>query len=233
MPKEWNRFLDGAEGYDRRIRTVFPCYDVMRTAINAILRATLSNQAELLIVGAGTGEEILHLAESNPDWRFTAVEPSSPMLDVARSKIKASGLSHRVRFHRGHVATLEADTRYDAATLALVMHFIPDDSSKLSLLESIAMRLRAGAPLVLLDVCGDLSSARAELLLAGWKQHQHLEGLSWAEVEQRSRKRMADYEIVTPDRVQELLVEAGFGRIEHFFQVFMLSGWIASKKQGT
>lgn len=38
----------------------------------------------ILIVGAGGGMETRSLAEAQPDWRFTGVDPSPAMLDLAR-----------------------------------------------------------------------------------------------------------------------------------------------------
>ncbi|WP_286079900.1 class I SAM-dependent methyltransferase, partial [Agrobacterium sp. MS2] len=40
--------------------------------------------ADILVVGAGGGLEIRAMAEMRPDWRFTGVDPSPAMLDIAR-----------------------------------------------------------------------------------------------------------------------------------------------------
>lgn len=61
----------------------------------------------------------------------------------------------RVQLYRGYVDSLPEAKIYDAATLLLVMHFIPDDGSKLLLLQNIAKRLRSGATFVLADLHGD------------------------------------------------------------------------------
>ena len=55
------KYAKGAAGYDDRIRNPFPFYETIHTATNAILRGILGAQSELLIVGAGSGAEILKL----------------------------------------------------------------------------------------------------------------------------------------------------------------------------
>ena len=55
--------------------------------------------AHVLVVGAGGGLEIRAMAEARPDWRFTGVDPSSAMLDVARQT--TSACAERTQFILG------------------------------------------------------------------------------------------------------------------------------------
>ncbi|WP_430512089.1 class I SAM-dependent methyltransferase [Pannonibacter phragmitetus] len=43
--------------------------------------------AHVLVVGAGGGLEIRALAQAQPDWLFTGVDPSPAMLDIARQTL--------------------------------------------------------------------------------------------------------------------------------------------------
>lgn len=56
--------------------------------MNAMLRGLVRSDGQLLIVGAGTGAEILEFGKTNPDWRFLGVDPAQAMLDVAKEKIE-------------------------------------------------------------------------------------------------------------------------------------------------
>ncbi len=84
MDFQQEKYAKGAAGYDERIRNLFPFYETIHTAINAVLRGVLGAESELLIVGAGTGAEILELGKSNPGWRFLGIDPAKPMLNLAR-----------------------------------------------------------------------------------------------------------------------------------------------------
>jgi tRNA (cmo5U34)-methyltransferase len=151
------------------------------------------------------------------------------MLDIASERIRAAGLSDRVSLVKGSVGKLPKDTLYDAATAAMVLHFVPDDGGKLTLLRDTATRLKPGAPLVLMDLHGDLSAPESKLLCEAWKHQQNLAGLKWEEVEQGMTARMKTVHFVSAARIEQLLAEVEYQRIQRFFQNFLLGGWIAFK----
>jgi tRNA (cmo5U34)-methyltransferase len=229
MEFQQEKYAKGAAGYDGRIRNTFPFYETIHAAINAILRGVLGAESELLIVGAGTGAEILELGKTNPGWRFLAVDPAKPMLDLAKEKIEAAGLTDRVSLINGFVGDLPIGKLYDGATSAMIMHFVPDDGGKIEFLRAIASHVKSGAPFVLMDANGDLNAPESELLIEAWKQQQVLAGVKWEEVESGMKERMKAIHFVSSKRIEQLLTEAGFHRIQRFFQNFMLGGWIAFK----
>lgn len=229
MDFQQEKYAKGASDYDERIRKLFPFYETIHKAINAALRTVLGAESELLIVGAGTGAEILELGKTNPRWRFLGVDPAKPMLDLAKEKIRAAGLADRVCLFNGLVGDLPIGKLYDGATAAMIMHFVPDDGSKIEFLRAIAAHLKSGAPLVLMDVNGDLNAPQSEATIEGWKQQQVLAGVRLEEVESGMKERVKAIQFVSSQRIEQLLAEAGFHRIQRFFQNFMLGGWIAFK----
>jgi tRNA (cmo5U34)-methyltransferase len=229
MDFQQERYARGAAGYDERIRKTFPFYETIHTAINAVLRVYLKPESELLIVGAGTGAEILELGKTNSSWRFVGVDPAKPMLDLAKEKIEAAGLTDRVSLFNGLVGDFPIGKLCDGATSAMIMHFVPDDGGKMEFLRAIAAHLKPGAPLVLMDAIGDLNAPESELMIEAWKQQQSLAGVKWDEVESGMKERVKTIQFVSSKRIEELLAEAGFHRIQRFFQNFMLGGWIAFK----
>jgi hypothetical protein len=111
----------------------------------------------------------------------------------------------------------------------MILHFVADGGGKLKLLRGVASHLNADAPLILVDVHGDLTTPQSQLLRESWKHQQNLTGLTWQQVENGMRERMQGIRFVSADRIEQLLAEAGFHRVQHFFQVFMLGGWVAFK----
>jgi tRNA (cmo5U34)-methyltransferase len=229
MDFQEERYAKGAADYDRRIRSTWPFYEAIHPAMNAMLRGLLPADSELLIVGAGTGAEIIELGKSNPSWCFVGLDPAQPMLDLAKDKIEAAGVTKQASLFRGYVDELPIGTFYDGATLGMVLHFVADDGAKLKLLRGIASRLKLGAPLVLMDAHGDLSTPEFQLLLDAWKHQQNLAGVEWEEVESSMKERMPAIHFVSSNRIEQLLAEAGFRRIQRFFQMLILGGWIAFK----
>ena len=229
MDFQQERYAKGAAGYDERIRKTFPFYATIHTAINAVLRVYLRPESEILIVGAGTGAEILELGKTNPGWRFVGVDLAKPMLDLAKEKIETAGLSDRVSLINGFVSDLPIDKLCDGATAAMIMHFVPDDGGKIEFLCAIAAHLKSGAPFVLMDANGDLNAPESELMIEAWKHQQNLAGVKWEEVESGMKERLKAIHFVSSKRIEQLLNEAGFHRIQRFFQNFILGGWVAFK----
>jgi hypothetical protein len=64
MDFQQEKYAKGAAGYDGRICKLFPFYETIHPAINAILRGVLGAESELLIVGAGTGQRSLNSAKA-------------------------------------------------------------------------------------------------------------------------------------------------------------------------
>jgi tRNA (cmo5U34)-methyltransferase len=151
------------------------------------------------------------------------------MLDLAQEKIEAAGLADRVCLFNGFVADLPIGKLYDGATAAMIMHFLPDNGGKIEFLRAIASHLKSGAPFILMDANGDLNAPASELMIEAWKQQQILAGVKWAEVESSMKERIKTIHFVSPSRMEQLLAETGFHRIQRFFQVFILGGWVAFK----
>jgi len=89
-------FDDGrAERYDRIISRIVVGYEAMhRLARAAVLLEPEVRQ--VLVVGIGTGEETVALANDLPDATFVGVDVSADMLALAREKIAVAGLDGRV-----------------------------------------------------------------------------------------------------------------------------------------
>jgi tRNA (cmo5U34)-methyltransferase len=215
--------------YDDFVRRSIVGYEALHTMVLALLQSRLGDIAQLLVVGSGTGAELLTLGSAMPDWAFTGVDPSEQMTRLAGEKVETAGLAGRVRLHTGTTASLPADEMYDAATLILVMHFVADQGPKLDLLRSISQRLRPGACYVHVDLHGDTQSAGFRQLMAAWKNFQLLMGVSAEQAEVVQRAAIESHHFISEQRTLALLGEAGFGNVERFFQGFVTAGWIAQK----
>ncbi len=126
------------------------------------------------------------MATLEPTWRFTAVDPSEPMLGAATQQLAANNLLDRTSLHLGHVEDLTADESYDAATLIGVLHHLEGDVAKRQILRSIRAHLKPGAPLI---VAGNQCAyASQPLLLAAWGQRWRQHGASPDEVKAKLGK---------------------------------------------
>ncbi|MDB5363587.1 MAG: Methyltransferase type 11 [Rhodospirillales bacterium] len=216
-----------AAEYDRQARVALAGYEAMHELGACCLAAALGEGGErsLLVVGVGTGQEIVTLGTFEPGWRFTAVDPAAPMIALARDRLGAVGLLERTDLIECGVEALP-ETPHDAATLIGVLHHLPDAATRAALLGSIARRLKPGAPLIL---GGNYRSYDSEpLLRAAWRQRWRQQGAA-AETADAQFARIAQG-VVPPASEAEvfrLLAEAGFVEPVRFFNSLFWGGWIA------
>lgn len=160
-------FDQQAPNYDAQWAKTAPIRDALLYLLDAYF-ADLPENAHVLGVGVGTGVELVHLAQSHPGWRFTAVEPAAAMLDACRKRAKAEGFAERCEFVEGHVEVLPARKAFDAATCFLVSQFILDASARSQFFAQIQQRLKPGGLLASSDLASNISSPEYEVRLKAW-----------------------------------------------------------------
>lgn len=217
--------------YDESIRQFCAAYESIFTMTYSFLSSMIKDDAEVLVVGAGTGMEICTFSSKSPNWQFTGVDPSSEMLSIAKSKIERMKIVNTINLFDGYTHDLPEGSLFDGATCILVMHFLPDDGSKLYLLKSISQHLKSGAPLVLVDGFGIKNSEGFNKTVLAWKRFAQTMGVDYQIVEDGfSNQILKRIQFVPEDRIIYLLNEAGFEKPHRFFTSFLYGGWIATKK---
>lgn len=222
-----NQLFPNSE-YDAIVRMVIPGYEALHTMAKSFFHSKLLEKASLLIVGAGTGMELVALGKSNPKWHLLGVEPSTSMLAIAQQKIEQHGLSDRIKLHHGYTHELPANPLYDGATCILVMHFLPDDDTKLALLKSIAQHLKSGAYFILADMFGE-GTETFDQLTSVWKIHGQEMGMNLKKLTEMLEAASKGIHLIPEERVFELLQSVGFGNIVRFYTALWYGGWIATK----
>jgi tRNA (cmo5U34)-methyltransferase len=221
-----------ANEYERQSRIGLAGYDSCHELAACMLAATLGtgSVAQILVAGAGGGaKEIVTAGALEPGWRFTAVDPSQPMLDLTIARLNESGLSARTEVHLGYVDDLPFEKRFDAATLIGVLHHLQGDDAKLAILRSLAARTKPGAPLIL--ACNRHAYASQPLLLSAWAERWRMHGASPDEVQAKHGKILQGADPPASDAaVAELLAQSGFERPTLFFSSLFWGAWLALRR---
>ena len=209
-----------ATHYNDRITRLVPGYELLHQLTNAQLKATLKDNAHILVVGAGTGKEILALAALNPTWQFTAQDTSSDMLAIAKQAFEEHGISKRVIVIEGELDKLS--TKADAALCLLVMHFLKDDGSKKQLLKNIKANLNKGANLFISDLMKPETDFEREAQITVCADL----GLSDAGQAYTAQNLESEFYPLDRMRFSELLNECKYGIPKLYFKALGFSGYV-------
>jgi tRNA (cmo5U34)-methyltransferase len=219
-----------AAAYDERIRRLAPGYDVLHDALASVAGSLLGDDAHVLVVGAGTGTEIVRLAQVRPGWRFIAVDPSTEMLDQCRKRIEAEELGPRVEYRCDRVEALSEVSRFDAATSMFVAHFIQDRDAKRRFFRAVARRLQPRAPFLLADLYKCSSGEALEQLTAAWRRAVRRAGMDAEVVENAFDRMERQIDFVPEDELARILDETGFSAPTRFYQCFLWGAWWSQKQ---
>jgi tRNA (cmo5U34)-methyltransferase len=221
-------FDQQASSYDQQWSRLAPINGALHLLTSAVL-SQLPATAHILCVGAGTGAEILALAERFPEWRFTAVEPSTAMLDVFRRRAEKQGIASRCVFHPGYLDSLPSKGPFDAATAFLVSQFLLERPVRVTFFKSIAERLRPDGVLVSSDLAGDVTAADCQDLLDVWFRVMSGGGMSPEGIEKMREAYRRDVAVLPPQDVAGIIALAGFDSPVLFFQAGMIHAWYAKR----
>ena len=216
-----------ASGYDGKLARMAPINHGLYFLLEAVL-ADLPRDARILCVGVGTGAELIHLAGVFPSWHFTALEPSSAMLDTCRKRVGEAGVASRCSFHQGYLDSLPADELHDAATCFLVSQFILDTQARSDFFRQIADRLVPGGILANADLSADVASQDYDALLAVWQRVMATSEVSTEALDRMKSGYAKDVAILPPDDVALIIERGGFDRPIEFFQAALVHGWVAT-----
>jgi tRNA (cmo5U34)-methyltransferase len=211
-----------AAKYSPFIRKSIPGYDDMHQMAASIIRSRAPEEARVLVVGAGDGQELLCLKRSGPSLRVTGVDPSVDMLGVARARLAEQGF--KADLHAGPLSTLGETAPFDAATAILVMHFVEGMEGKLGFLREIAGRLRPNGVYLHVELCLEAD------FQDDWNRFQLDKGRSEDELREHNIRRTNSIFPVSPETAERLFADAGFERATTFFKAFNFHGWVMERK---
>lgn len=179
--------------------------------------------ALVLVLGAGGGLELKALADAQPDWRFTGVDPAGPMLELARQTLGAE--AHRAELIEGYIDAAP-EGPFDAATCLLTLHFLVRDE-RVRTLREMHRRMTPGAPLVVAHASFPQDEPSRSRWLERYAAYAVASGADPEQAEQARAAVAASLAMLTPEEDEACLREAGFRDVEQFYAAFTWRGWVA------
>lgn len=221
-------FDQQAVGYDKRQEKMAPILNGLRFLLEPLF-ADVPVEAQILCVGVGTGAELSYLAQKFPQWSFTTVEPSGPMLDICRHKAEEEGFASRCFFHEGYIESLPGNMLHDAATCFLVFQFILEPEARSNFFRRIADRLKPGGILVSSDLSQGASPDDYEALLAAWFRMTTTTDASPEGIARMRATYSRDVAVLPAPNVASIIQAGGFDAPVQFFQAGLMHAWFSKR----
>ncbi|SFP51898.1 tRNA (cmo5U34)-methyltransferase [Variovorax sp. 770b2] len=209
--------------YAEKTARIVPGLHDLQTMAALLVAEHAPESANVLVIGAGGGMELKALAQAHSQWRFVGVDPSQPMLDLAAATLGA--LAERVQLHHGYTDTAPTGP-FDAATCLLTMHFVPVEERKSTLME-IHRRLKPGAPFVMAHLSFPQAPEEREVWLSRYVAFAVASGVDAQNARKAASAIGSTLPLLSPEREEELLVEAGFANVRLFYAGMAFRGWVA------
>lgn len=215
-PETISRYQDTAQAK-------VPGMAALHRMTHVLLAEAVPPEGEVLVLGAGGGLELRAFAQARPGWRFVGVDPSAPMLDLARETLGPD--ASRAVLVNGTIDDAPLRT-FDGATCLLTLHFLAPDV-RLQTLRELYRRLRPGGVLVVAhhsyspeDSMRWLRRSAAFASASGVLTGQDEAGIAT----------MAARLPAIPEKDEVALLEkAGFVEVELFYAALSFRGWVARR----
>lgn len=223
-------FDQQATVYDDNWQKVAPIKDAMHLMLGAAF-SELPDDARILCVGSGTGQEVLYLAEMFPNFNFTLVEPAPTMMQVCRKNIIERGFESRCEFHVGYLESLPAMPMHQGATSILVSHFLMDECARIAFFAEIAKRLVVGGRLFNADLIADTQSDDYPATLNFWMSVMQQTGMDEAKKQEIKDTYERDVAILDSDKVMNIIKAGGFKNSIRCFQTGMIVASVSESEK--
>lgn len=219
---------DRAKLYDQGNSHLIPILANLHYIIRIVLSELPSN-SKILCVGAGTGLEIIELAEAFPKFTFVAVEPSESMLQVCQEKLQNLNLIDRCELICGAINDVPETCDYNAALCLLVLHHTSlEDRTKI--VTGILRRLKTLGYFICAEISYDHSSKAFADIVEKWKSLIRKSGAPEDKIQNLPKMMREHLFVQTPSEVESMLIANGFIEPIQFFQSLLIRAWYSQKK---
>ena len=217
-----------AANYQRLAAAAIPGREGLYRLCSACM-SRLPENARILVVGCGTGEELVLLASTLPYAEFEAIDPSEAMLKVCAGIVEKQQLTDRINLHHSTLEEFSSKRPFDAATSILVSQHITSDTLAQDYFNQIAAILKPGGLLYSADM--HISNGQnQESLIQLWHRNLIMSGIDSDLADGMRSKIQSEITIRKEKMVSGFLENAGFENILRPFSSLLYGAWSASKR---
>ena len=216
-----------AENYTQLADAGIPGREGLYRICKAIL-TELPQGSKILVVGCGTGDDLIPLAKALPTSSFIAIDSAESMLDFCQERIKSEGLLERVTLHAKSLDSFQSTDSFDAATAILVSQHLAEDSEASEFFCQIARLLKPGGCLYSADLHIAAGQDR-ERLLDLWRTQALMSGIEVNLVESLLLRFSSDLRPREESTILNFLHSAGFVNVLKPFSSLIYGAWVSQR----
>lgn len=209
--------------YGVGLRRSVPGLDDLHQMARLLVAEHAPDDAHILALGAGGGQELRNFAMAHPNWKLTGVDPAPEMLRLAKKTL--GPLMSQVELVEAYIDGAP-EGPYDGAVAFLVLHFL-DPKERLRTLVEIRRRMKPGATLVVAHSSFPQRPDRRKLWLSRYAAFAVSSGADSEQIETARKNIEESATILMPEHDEAILREAGFNDAELFYAAFSWRGWVA------
>jgi len=218
------QFNNSAEKYDKRRKTIIPCFDDFYYRSVSLLKFYKENFVNIVDLGAGTGLLTKVIFEMYPNAYFTLIDISANMLKIANERF--NGLEKFKFLECNYVEDIPTNN-CDLICSALSIHHLEQDE-KQKLYKNVYSKLIENGCFINLDVFIAKSEKINILYNSWWYNYVKNSGITQEEEKVWRESLKIDKENTIEDTI-EMLKKIGFKNIECIYN-FMKFGVIVATK---
>jgi tRNA (cmo5U34)-methyltransferase len=186
----------------------------------------LPSDARVLVIGCGTGEELITLAKALPHATFVAIDPAEPMLTLCAKRVADERLSDRITLHNSTLADIASPYAFDAATAILVSQHLSSDAEAQAFFQQIADLLKPGGLLYSADLSIGTGQDR-DSVFALWRNNVITAGIEPEMADGMLQKIKSEIRPRDEAVITGFLQTAGFANIFMPYRSLMYGAWAA------
>lgn len=215
--------------FDNMLRRSIPQYDSMRSACLDLAHRYIRPETDVVDLGCSRGEALAPLVHSYADQnRFIGVEVSAPMLQAARERFAPLIASGRVQILDMDLRHLYPECSASLTLSILTLQFVPIEHRH-RVIQKAFNHTVAGGALIMVEKILGRSADLNETMVHVYLDMKARNGYTEEEIE---RKRLSLEGVLVPVTAswnEDMLLSAGFSRVECFWRWMNFAGWIALK----
>lgn len=216
-------FDNHAEDYDRQRRQLIPCFeDFYGAALN--LAPFIPENAKVLDIGAGTGLFSWYFLQVIPKARFTLMDLSEKMLEIARHRMRDY---KQTRFIAEDYSNADFDGQYDCIISSLSIHHLTDPDKE-NLFLKCFQHLSPGGFFINADQVLGSTPYWDRINKKVWMESVEKSGLSPGEISAGYTRVKLDKNTLL-NRQLDWLTQAGFSEVECIYKYFHFAVMVGRK----